>query len=75
MCLLDLIRQADKVDRHMRTSRIPRGAEGNPDLALALRMKTCRSQGASCGGKKLSSCERRVSRLFSLLLAQSAGIF
>jgi hypothetical protein len=56
----------------MRTSRILGDAEGNPDLALALRVKTCCSHGAGCGGKKPSSCEHRISRFFSLLLAQSA---
>jgi len=41
---------ADKIARHMRTGRFVRDAEGNPDLALALRVKTCCSHGAGCGG-------------------------
>jgi hypothetical protein len=49
----------------MRTSRIVGDAEGNPDLALALRVKTCCSHGAGGGGKKPSSCEHRISQ-FSL---------
>jgi hypothetical protein len=42
---------------------------------LALRVKTCCSHGAGCGGKKASSCEHRISRFFSLLLARSAAVF
>jgi hypothetical protein len=73
--LLHLIREADKIDRHVRTTRILRDTKGNPDLALTLRVETCRSQSASCGREKLSSCDHRISRFFSLLLAQIARVF
>src|ERR1700738_3440315 len=60
--LLHLIRQADKVNGHMRASRFAWNGEGNPDLALALRVKTCCNHGAGCGGKKFSACEHRIPR-------------
>jgi hypothetical protein len=59
----------------MRTSRILGDAEGNLDLPLAVRVKTCCSHSASGGGKKPSSCEHRISQFFSLLVAQSAAFF
>src|SRR6202007_1142786 len=63
--LLNFIRQADKVDRHMRTGRIAGDGEGNPDVAVALRMKTHWRQSAGCGNKKFSSGEHRASRFIA----------
>src|ERR1700724_1987641 len=60
--LLHLIRQADKVNGHMRASRFAWNGEGNPNLTLSLRVKTCGNHGACCGGKKSSSCEHRIAR-------------
>jgi hypothetical protein len=53
----------------MRTCRFPGDAEGNPNLALALGVKTCCSHGAGCGGKKPSSCEHRISEVLETDLA------
>jgi hypothetical protein len=55
--LLDLVRQTDKVDRHPRTSRLNGEAEENPDRALAMGVKTCRSNGADCIRKEFASCD------------------
>src|SRR6267378_1560462 len=60
--LLHLIRQANKITWHVRPHRFLRNAEGNLDLAFGLRVKTCCSQGAGCGGKEFSSCEHKTSR-------------
>src|SRR5580704_16733306 len=58
--LLHLIRQADKVARHTWAARFPGDAEGNPNLALALRVNTCCNHSAGCSGKKFSSCQHRI---------------
>jgi hypothetical protein len=57
--LLHLIRQADKVNGHMRASRFAGNGEGKPDLVLALRVKTRSSPGAGCSGKEFPPCEHR----------------
>jgi hypothetical protein len=60
--LLYPVRQADKVNGHMRASRVAGNGERNPNLALALRVKTRCSHGAGCSGKEFPSCEHKTSR-------------
>src|ERR1700731_4986080 len=63
--LLHLIRQADKVNGHMRASRFAGNGERNPNLALALRVKTRCSHGVGCGGKEFPSCQHRIPRFIT----------
>src|ERR1700756_1988296 len=49
----------------MRASRFTGNGEGDPDLALAVHVKTCCSHGASCGGKEFPSYEHRIPRFIT----------
>src|SRR5271169_47687 len=49
----------------MRASRLAGNGERNPNLALALRVKTRCSHGVGCGGKEFPSCEHRIPRFIA----------